>query len=569
MVRVYTPRSRRSESAAANPRAGRLGARDGRKTAIMRAWTDDMRPRRRREPVERDGGRRQNTGVALGASLLGAIVTFLYFRYVDVGASAPRPGPGELIFSGVAFAVLGAIGLSLSNRWLRPLLRHRVDPASPIDERVRQRALLLPYAIALVTFSDGPWRESSGASSGRSWPGPSRWNNALRSLFGTSVIAGMLATAFVFLAVEHQWRRMLPRYFPAGDLSSVPGVPRLGVRARLLGVFLLVGALPVSVLGLIAYTRITAMRGASPDEAARLIHDLVFLVLFVAVVGLAMSVVLSLHVARSVAEPLREVERAMDGVAGGDLDQRALVVSTDEIGAVAEGFNRMVQGLREREQIKETFGRYVSREIRDEILAGRVALGGQTLDVTILFSDLRDFTPWVEATPAADVVQALNSYFSEMEAAIRGHHGLVLQFIGDEIEAVFGAPVPTSDHPTMAVRAALEMRRRLAAWNDRRRAAGQPIFRHGIGIHSGIVLAGNIGSPERLSYSLVGDPVNLASRIQSLNKDFGSDILVSGTTRKRLAADVDLVALARGAREGQVHRGRGLAPALSVSPTGS
>jgi adenylate cyclase len=118
-----------------------------------------------------------------------------------------------------------------------------------------------------------------------------------------------------------------------------------------------------------------------------------------------------------------------------------------------------------------------------------------------------------------------------------------LQFIGDEIEAVFGAPVPTSDHPTMAVRAALEMRQRLAAWNERRHAAGQPLFRHGIGIHSGIVLAGNIGSPERLSYSLVGDPVNLAARIQSLNKDFGSDILVSGTTRKRLAADVDLMAL--------------------------
>ena len=142
--------------------------------------------------------------------------------------------------------------------------------------------------------------------------------------------------------------------------------------------------------------------------------------------------------------------------------------------AVAEGFNRMVHGLREREHIKETFGRYVSREIRDEILAGRVALGGQTLDVTILFSDLRDFTPWVEATPATDVVQALNSYFSEMEAAIRGHHGLVLQFIGDEIEAVFGAPVPTGDHPTRAVRAALEMRRRLAAWNEGRRSAGQP-----------------------------------------------------------------------------------------------
>src|SRR5262245_9846050 len=490
-----------------------------------------------------DAGRRQNTGVALGASLLGAIVTFLYFRYVDVGPGAPRPGAGELVFSGIAFAALGVIGIVLSRRWLRPLLEHREDAGAPLDARVRRRALLLPYGIALVTAFG--W-VLAGVGWGVLWAvmaGTFAMDVALRTLFGISVISGTIATAFVFLAVEHEWRRRLPRYFPAGDLSRVPGVPRLGVRTRLLGVLVLVGARPVAPLGLIAYTRIDAMRGAGPEEAARLIHDVVLLVLFVAGVGTAMSVLLSVHVARSVALPLREVERAMDGVAGGDLEQRALVVSTDEIGAVAEGFNRMVQGLREREHIKETFGRYVSREIRDEILAGRVALGGQTLDVTILFSDLRDFTPWVEATPATDVVQALNSYFSEMEAAIRGHGGLVLQFIGDEIEAVFGAPVPAREHPTMAVRAALDMRRRLGAWNDRRRAAGQSVFRHGIGIHSGVVLAGNIGSPERLAYSLVGDPVNLASRIQSLNKDFGSDILVSGTTRKRLDADVALEAL--------------------------
>ncbi|HVQ74965.1 MAG TPA: adenylate/guanylate cyclase domain-containing protein [Candidatus Binatia bacterium] len=135
------------------------------------------------------------------------------------------------------------------------------------------------------------------------------------------------------------------------------------------------------------------------------------------------------------------------------------------------------------------------------------------------------------------------AYFTEMEGVIRKHGGLVLQFIGDEIEAVFGAPVAAPDHATMAVRAAMEMRERLAAWNEQRRAAGESAFRHGVGIHTGTVLAGNIGSPEPMSYLLVGDPVNLASRIQGLNKDVGSDILLSGSTRSRLRGDFPLVAV--------------------------
>jgi adenylate cyclase len=130
-----------------------------------------------------------------------------------------------------------------------------------------------------------------------------------------------------------------------------------------------------------------------------------------------------------------------------------------------------------------------------------------------------------------------------MDQAIREHRGLVLQFIGDEIEAAFGAPIAYPAHAEMAVRAALEMRRRLQAWNAQRARSGKAPLRHGIGIHTGSVLAGNIGSAERLSYALVGDPVNLASRIQSLNKEFGSDILVSGDTRRRLDDRFDLVQL--------------------------
>ena len=226
----------------------------------------------------------------------------------------------------------------------------------------------------------------------------------------------------------------------------------------------------------------------------------------------------------------------MARVERGDLDAACPVVSNDEIGAATEGFNRMLDGLREREAIKETFGRYVAREVRDEILAGRVTVEGEQREVTVLFADLRDFTPWVEASEPRQVVRDLNGYFAEMEAAVRAHGGLVLQFIGDEIEAGFGAPIAAPDHAARAVRAAVEMRARLAKWNASRATP----LRHGIGVHTGAVLAGAIGSRERLSYALVGDTVNLASRIQGLTKDVGADILVSATTARRLSGEITL-----------------------------
>jgi adenylate cyclase len=309
------------------------------------------------------------------------------------------------------------------------------------------------------------------------------------------------------------------------------------VRVRLLAIFMLASVIPLTLLGVLSHPQATALRGAAPEATAQMIGSLLVLIVFIVLVGIGAAIGLSLFVASSVAAPLGRLEAAMAQVEQGRLDVRCPVVSHDEIGAVSDGFNRMVQGLRERDLVKETFGKYVSREVRDEILAGRVALEGQALEATILFCDLRDFTPWVEASDPRAVVRDLNAYFTEMEAAIRASGGLVLQYIGDEIEAVFGAPLPLPDHPDMAVRAALEMRRRLAAWNAGRDGAA---LRHGIGIHTGTVLAGNIGSAERLSYALVGDAVNLASRIQALTKTVGSDILVSGATRQRLRHAFDL-----------------------------
>ena len=201
--------------------------------------------------------------------------------------------------------------------------------------------------------------------------------------------------------------------------------------------------------------------------------------------------------------------------------------------------------------VRKLFGKYVTPEIRDEIMSGRVPLDGEVKEVTVMFTDLRNFTPMVAATPPKEVVRILNGYFTEMARAIRLNQGVVLQYLGDEIEAVFGAPVPVADHPRLAVQAALAMRKQLGEYNALLSQQGYVPLKHGIGIHTGPVVAANIGSPDRLSYALVGDTVNLASRIQGLNKDFGTDILVSAVTRAGLSEDIKLEKMAEAMVKGK------------------
>ena len=487
---------------------------------------------------------RLQTLMVLG-NLGGGVLTFLYFHYVDpmaVSGGVATSG-AEIAYFVIAFGLLSVVGRHLAKRWLAPLTRAgAVLPPGPDGDTARRRALLLPTFVALA--SGGGWLAAAFIW-GLFWPlltGEFDPGRALRQMFGITFVAGPFVAAIVFFGSERLMRHELPHLFPSGELSAVQ-VPRLLVRTRMLAAFLLLGLLPLAVLSVAALTRADALRVADAATAATIIYNLKLVVVVLALGGLVISVGLALLVSTSVAQPLREVQVAMAQVQRGGLDARCAVVSNDEIGAVAEGFNNMVQGLREREAIRETFGKYVSPEVRDEILAGRVSGAGVQREVTILFADLRDFTPWVEASPPADVVADLNAYFTEMDLAIRAHGGLVLQFIGDEIEAVFGAPIADARHADAAVAAAREMGRRLDAWNKARRAAGKAELRHGIGIHTGTVIAGNIGSSERMSYALVGDAVNLASRIQALNKDFGTQVLVSGATHTRLSSQVGLESL--------------------------
>ncbi len=272
-------------------------------------------------------------------------------------------------------------------------------------------------------------------------------------------------------------------------------------------------------------------------ESIRHAQAYVLVITFVIIViGILLSIVFGIYFSR----PIKKLQESTRALGTGDFDQRIHFKRNDELGDLASAFNEMAQGLSEREKIRETFGKYVTPEIRDEILSGRIPFDGERRIATLLFCDLRDFTPYVEGNTPEEVVKGLRSYFTAMQKAISRNNGLVLQYVGDEIETVFGVPLIYEDHAQKAIMAALEMRAVLEELNKIRTTQGLAPFRHGIGIHTGIVLAGNTGSEDRLSYTLIGETVNLASRIEGLTKKIQCDILASEETVMGLTGDFHL-----------------------------
>jgi class 3 adenylate cyclase len=204
------------------------------------------------------------------------------------------------------------------------------------------------------------------------------------------------------------------------------------------------------------------------------------------------------------------------------------------LGATIAAVAAYVGQEQERQILRRTFDAYVSPDLMEGILenAGQLHLGGTLKPATVLFLDIRGFTAWTRSMPPQQLVKELNELLSEMVAVIFARGGAVNKFLGDAILAVFGAPIEHKDDAARAVRAAIEMHQRLAAHNRQRQQAGQPEIRLGIGITSGSVVAGNIGSSQRLEYTVIGDPVNMAARLQGLSLD--NQILVDRETVDRV-----------------------------------
>ncbi len=269
-------------------------------------------------------------------------------------------------------------------------------------------------------------------------------------------------------------------------------------------------------------------------------------VITVVVVG-AVFALLGLLFARGLVRPLNSLINAARALSRGDHEQaRAKVYSRDEMGQLAETFNSMSKSVVERERERNIFGALVSPDVRDKLLAGKLQLGGEQIRVAALFSDIRGFSTISEKLSAPDIVAFLNEYLTEMTEAVKPWGGYVNNFIGDAIVVIFGAPLSAPEIEYRAVMAALAMRERLDALNVRRVEVGEAQLENGIGISTGSVVAGQIGALERCIYTVIGDAVNVAARLEALTKDVGQHILINHATFIGLRHHPEIISVALG-----------------------
>ncbi len=323
-----------------------------------------------------------------------------------------------------------------------------------------------------------------------------------------AILGGLTTSAFCFLLVERMHRPAFAAALRDGVLPERNGIQ---VRSRLMLMWALGSGVPF--LGIIL-----APTGRSDATKGEIVAPIVVL----AAIGLVVGLVVTEISARSVTDPLDELRDGLDRVAAGDLDAHIAVDDGGELGELEAGYNRMLEGLREREKLADLFGRHVGVDVAKRAIENGAALGGTQRNVSVLFVDLIGSTALALERPANEVVDLLNAFFGVVVTVIEGNHGSVNRFDGDGALCVFGALEDDPLHATNVLTAARELATALTVLGAR-----YPEIQAGIGVSSGLAVAGNIGARNRVEYTVIGDPANEASRLTDLAKGSPGRVLAS------------------------------------------
>jgi adenylate cyclase len=331
---------------------------------------------------------------------------------------------------------------------------------------------------------------------------------------------GIVTASCAYLLTELCLRPVAARALTGGlpQKAVVPGVATRAVVGWVLGTG--VQLFGIVAIGVMALTRDRSLTGLGSDP----LHQLGVAMVVLGATGLLVGLGAVIVVSRITADPIDSVRRALGQVEQGRFDVRVPVYDGTQIGRLQLGFNQMVAGLEERERLREAFDIYVDHDVANAIMDTSVDLSGQQVEVTCMFIDIRGFTPFAEHAAPDKVLAAVNELFAQFVSVIRAHGGRVDKFVGDGLLAVFGAPRRLADHADRALAAALE----IAGIQS---SAG---LSFGVGLNSGSVVAGNVGGAGRLEFGVIGDPVNVAARIEAATRATGDAILLSEHTRELL-----------------------------------
>ncbi len=338
------------------------------------------------------------------------------------------------------------------------------------------------------------------------------------------LIGGLIALGYSailhYLALELAMRPILFEINAALHAPVKLERPAIPLRYKLLGTLPLINV-------------ITGVTVAALTSDGGGVQALSLNVLIALTVAFLISFELTVLLSRSILRPVEDLEAATERIRQGRFDEHVPVTTADEFGELSSAFNQMVDGLAERERLREAFGAYLDEEVARHIISEDYDPAGHEAEVSLVFCDVQDFTVHSANSSAAEVVSRLNELFECIVPIIARHRGHVDQFVGDGLLAVWGAPERSGDHADRAVQCAVEIARTV----NSRKPGG---FEIGVGVNSGQVVAGAIGGAGRLSYSVIGDAVNLCSRVEAKTRETGDAVLITEATRALLSETIEV-----------------------------